>query len=286
LLSAINIAGRMSDEATNSAEVVSGGPSGFVEYEIDIEKILRADLPSVLEMVKMAPLIPSAIKALPIGAKGAYVLYENGLPVYAGKTDTRHGFRDRLLRHASTIQHRHNLDPASMHFRAVRILVFSNFDVEAILINEMRKIDPSALPWNDSGFGSNDPGHNRETQKSANFDKKMPVDIDRPLDIIATGTHPLLQLLIAMKDHLPYTFRYETDLIGKRSAHYRTGHVDQREAGPIEILNDELVTLRSLMLKILAALPAGWRVTVFPDRVILYNETTIYPEALEIIERP
>ena len=276
----------MSEDVTNSAEVVWGGPSGFVEYEIDIEKILRVDLPSVLKMVEMAPLIPSAIKALPIGAKGAYVLYENGLPVYAGKTDTRHGFRDRLLRHASTIQHRHNLDPASMHFRAIRILVFSNFDVEAILINEMRKIDPSALSWNDSGFGSNDPGHNRETQKSANFDKQRPVDIDRPLDMVATGAHPLLPLLIAMKDHLPYTFRYKTDLIGKKSAHYRTGHIDQRDADPIEVLNNEIVTLRFLMRKVLAALPIGWRVTVFPDRVILYKETTIYPEALEIIEMP
>ncbi len=275
----------MNDKETKPAEIALEGPSGFVEYEIDIEKILRADLPSVLELVDMAPLTLSAIKALPVGAKGAYVLYENGYPVYAGKTDTRHGFRDRLLRHASTIRHRHNLDPASIHFRAVRILVFSNFDVEAILINEMRKIDPAALPWNDSGFGSNDPGHNRETQKSAQFDKQRPVDIDRPLDLVAAGTHALLPLLIAMKDHLPYTFRYETDLVGKKSANYRTGHIHQREAVPIEILKNEIVTVRALMLKFLAALPMGWRVTVFPDRVILYNEATSYPEALEVIER-
>lgn len=274
------------ESETPSAEVLTEGPAGFVEYEIDIEKVLRAELPAVLEMGEMALLTSAAINAIPRGAKGAYVLYENGLPVYAGKTDTRHGFRDRLNRHASTIQHRHNLNPDSMCFRAVRILVFSNFDVEAILINEMRKIDPSALPWNDSGFGSNDPGHRRETQKPAEFDRQRPIDIDRPIDILSSGIQPLLSVLISLKDHLPYTFRYETDIIGKKNVHYRVGHTDQREATPIEIGAEEIVTVRSLLSKALAALPFGWRVTIFPDRVILYNEPTTYPEALEVIERP
>lgn len=212
----------------------------------------------------------------------AYVLFEDGIPVYAGKTVTRHGFRDRLGRHAFTIQHRLNLAPATIGFKAIRILVFSNFDVEAILIHALRKADKNALAWNDSGFGSNDPGHNREKQEPAGFDVQRPIDIGRSLGM-AAGTYALLDLLIALKDGLPYVLRYQTDQLPgkKRPEHYRTGHADQRAAGAVMV--NERDSLRAVLEKVLVALPSGWRVTVFPDRVILYAETEHYQYAREYI---
>lgn len=272
----------MTESHTAAANVIEAERLGYVEYEIDIERVLRTDLPGVLDRVPIAPLTAEAVNAIPAGAKGAYVLFENGYPVYAGKTDTRHGFRDRLSRHAFTIQHRHKLDPSTIGFKAIRILVFSNFDVEAILIGALRKADKDALRWNDSGFGSNDPGHNRERQEPAGFDVERPIDIDRTLGI-AAGTYALLELLIMLKDGLPFILRYQTDqLPGKRRPeHYRTGHADQRGAAPVTI--DETDTLRSVLTKALAVLPPGWRVTVFPDRVILYAETEVYPYAREYI---
>lgn len=264
---------------TPAAEVIDEGPTGYVEYEIDIEKVLRADLPTVLAGIPMAPLTAEAVRCIPEFAKGAYVLYENGHPVYAGKTDTRHGFRQRLDRHAYTVQHRHNLDPATLSFKAIRIMVFSNFDVEAILIGELRKGDPDALKWNDSGFGSNDPGHNREAQEPADFDKERPIDIDRPIELFASGAHALFPLFVAMKAWLPYTFRYQTD----KGRGYRVGHADHRDAPPITIAEGEVVTVRSIICKALAVMPEGWRATVFPDRVILYKEARSYPAAIEVI---
>lgn len=272
----------MTESHTAAANIIEADRLGYVEYEIDIERVLRTDLPGVLDRVPVAPLTAEAVNAIPAGAKGAYVLFENGRPVYAGKTDTRHGFRDRLGRHAFTIQHRQNLDPSTIGFKAIRILVFSNFDVEAILIDALRKADESALRWNDSGFGSNDPGHNRERQEPAGFDLERPIDIDRPLGIEA-GTYALLELLVTLKDGLPFTVRYQTDQLPgkKRPEHYRTGHADQRGAAPVAI--DEADTLRSVLKKALGVLPPGWRVTVFPDRVILYAETEVYPYAREYL---
>ena len=272
----------MTESQTQAATIIDVELNGYVEYEIDIEKVLRTELPAVVEAASIAPLTTDGVRLIPPGAKGAYVLFENGHPVYAGKTDTTHGFRQRLGRHAATIQHRHNLDPSAIGFKAIRILVFSNFDVEAILIRAMRKADKTALAWNDSGFGSNDPGHRRETQEPAAFDVQRPINIDIVLGI-APAKYPMLDLLIMLKDNLPYLLRYQTDhLPGKRNPeHYRRGHEDQRDALKIVIGADD--TMRSIMAKLLAGLPDGWQVTIFPDRVILYKEPTRYPHALEFM---
>ncbi|MFC5343562.1 hypothetical protein ACETK8_10020 [Brevundimonas staleyi] len=270
------------DFDTPAAHVQDADLDGYVEYEIDVEKVLRQELPGVVDSAAIAPLTLDAIAALPAKAKGAYVLFEDGHPVYAGKTDTRHGFRSRLAKHHNTIQDRQGLDPARIGFKAVRIMVFSNFDVEAILIKALREKDPTALRWNFSGFGSNDPGHNREAQEPADFDKERPIDIDKlivsPLQGRLVG---VLELLLSLKDQLPYTFRYETDAgANGRPSHHRLGHADHREAAPIQ-LPDQPFTVRQAVQWALEVLPSGWRATIFPDRVILYREATPYPYARE-----
>lgn len=262
---------------------------GYDEFELDVERVLKEQLPAFIDGVTPAPLTRENVLAVPARAKGAYLLLHRGRPVYAGKTDASHGFRNRLERHWSTLQHRVGLDLADMSFKAVRVMVFSNFDVETILIKEMRRRDPQShgLPWNDSGFGSNDPGHNREAQEPAQFDKDWPVDIDRPLDFIQPGTHNVRDLLVKLKEGLPYLLRYETDLIIKgkakpKPAKHGVGHVDQRESS-VEIPPGPITT-RSALTAIVAALPASqWQATIFPDRVILYKEPVDYPFNLSII---
>ena len=272
----------MSVSDTSSADVTATGPTGYVEYEINVEKVLRAELPDVLAAIDVALLTEQAIAALPPKAKGAYVLYEDGFPVYAGKTDTRHGFRDRLSRHFYTIQHRQGFDNSRIGFKAVRIMVFSNFDVEAILIDELQEQDENALSWNNSGFGSNDPGHRREGQEPAAFDVERPINIDRPLPFIDPGPTTVLGLLLTLKDKLPYYFRYQTDLKGKKSLNYRKGHADFRNASPIVVPVGEH-SFRELLLLVLRVLPSGWRVTVFDGRVILYKERKRYTFAKEYL---
>ena len=152
----------------------------------------------------------------------------------------------------------------------------------------MRKGDKNALPWNDSGFGSNDPGHNREAQEPARFYQDYPVDIDRPLDVslFAEERVEVKEALVRLKEHLPYTLRFETDIgTNGKAARHTIGHSDQR--GVYVELPAETVTLRTALQLILNALPAGWRGTVFPDRVILYKETAQWRYALEyLVRRP
>jgi len=256
---------------------------GYDEFELNIENVLRAQLPNFLHNVNAAPLIYSNVQSLPAGAKGAYMLLHCGVPMYAGKTDSRHGFRDRLTRHWYTLQHRQRLRIEDISFKAIRVMVFSNFDVETILIEEMRHQDPAYLRWNDSGFGSNDPGHNREGQEPAEFDMQYPIDIDKPLDVIHADTYNMRDLLVDVKEKLPYLLRYETDETGRRGnkvtyARHTVGHADQR-ATTVNIPRNAL-TMREFLTIVVGALP-GWQSTVFPGRVILYRENQNYQFAIE-----
>ena len=231
----------------------------------------------------MALLSQENVDKLPQGAKGAYMLFHREVPVYAGKTDVRHGFRNRLGRHWYTLQHRRGIDIDDVGFKAVRIMVFSNFDAEAILIQELRRQNPKHLAWNDSGFGSNDPGRNREGQEPAEFDVQFPIDIDKRLGVIPPGSHNLRDLLVSVKTELPYLLRYETDVtskVGKKVtyASYTVGHADQRDA-TVDI-PDGPMTMRGFLTTVINSLP-GWQATVLPSRVILYKEHADYQFALE-----
>ncbi|HVG62099.1 MAG TPA: hypothetical protein VNA24_26280, partial [Hyalangium sp.] len=249
------------------------------------EEILRRGLPAFFASVAPAPLTDANVNAIPERTKGAYMLLLDGHPVYAGKTDTQKGFRDRLGRHFFTVQHRIGLDPARISFKAVRIFVFSSFDVEALLIEETRRSDATALKWNDSGFGSNDPGHNREGQAPANFDKEFPVDIDRPLDFLAPGAAMTVSdALQQLKKGLPYLLRYETDLAAKgKPSRHTVGHAEARAVSMA--VPAAPVTARKVLQAALDALPPGWQATVFPDRLILYREDKSYRHAREILRR-
>ncbi|MGH9915343.1 MAG: hypothetical protein ACRD63_08670, partial [Pyrinomonadaceae bacterium] len=108
------------------------------------------------------------------------------------------------------------------------------------------------------------------------------INIDRQLHLVEPGNHEVLPLLIALKQHLPYDLRYETDLkpgTDDKYISYRKGHVDQRDAPAVQVSDED--TTRTLLSKIMAALPVGWRTTVFPGRVILYKEDLRYRYQME-----
>ena len=251
---------------------------GYGEFEIDIPAVFNQQLPEILEKIPAAPLTLENVLALPEKAQGGYVLMMDGKRVYVGKTDADAGFQSRLRRHWNNVQHRIGLDPGKVTFKAVRIMVFHNFDVENILIKRFAEIDGAPLIWNNSGFGSNDPGHNREVQEPAAFDIQYPIDIDRPIDVGA-GERSVFELLLQLKSSLSYLIRYGTDPAPTqkdphRLAHFKTGHADQRNSR-ITLLRDTM-TMREVMTEIVNSLPSGWLCTVFPDRVILYKEPKQY----------
>lgn len=253
----------------------------YAEFELDIPGVMRAELPKYFDAMPETSLTEENVRGgIPDGAQGAYLLFLKGSLVYIGKTDSKAGFRNRLLRHLNFVHHRRNIDPTDVTFKAVRIFVFSNFDLETMLIEEYTKQREARPVWNYSGFGSNDPGRRREGQDPAVYDLEYPVDIDEEVPFLDPGEHKLLEAVLTLKNSLPYIFRYDTG-----GAHWTKGHQLMRNP-TIQVPKGSMTTRKALRL-ILGALPNGWRATVLPNRVILYpeDEGASYPGQVEVLSK-
>ncbi|GED55697.1 Eco29kI family restriction endonuclease [Brevibacillus agri] len=238
---------------------------GFDEFELDLELAFKRDLPPFIEKVIAAPLTYVNVESIPIKKNGVYLLLQNDTVMYVGKTDSKAGFHSRLTRHATHLQHRKNLDPSSITFKAVAIPVFKNADLESILIQHY------GAPWNFSGFGGNDPGRQRDTQKPADFDISYPIDVDLPIEFIIAGTYSCGELLKRLSANLPYTFRFE-----------KQAHQEELNT-PINVPSDNM-TVRSLLTLVIEHLPKGaWQATILFGRIILYREQRDYPYFQDII---
>ena len=242
---------------------------GFKEFEFDLPEALLTSLVGILDGMEGAPLTPANVVDIP-EAQGVYQLLLDGQVVYIGKTDSDAGLRKRLQRHAFTIDHRANLSTSQVSFKAVRIFVFTAMDLESQLIKHYNKIAP--VQWNNSGFGSNDPGRNRDHTdlKPQGFDALYPIDIDRPVALsFSEPIVPAAVVLATLARELPYTLRVEPAARPKRAP-----HLDVQEA--MVDLQGVQWTTRGVMLAILGALPPGWQATVLAGRIILYKETHEY----------
>jgi len=259
-------------------------PVAYAEFELDLTRALLENLPPILGALPPATLTKAHVLSLPEAAQGVYMLLEDGTPMYIGKTDAAHGFKNRLYRHFLTLSARKNIDLTRVTFKAVRIMVFTTVNVEATLIKHF--LGENKMAWQNSGFGSNDPGHNRENQEPSDFDKLHPVNIDMPLEFIRPEQTSAFELLLRLKENLPYDLRYETDLgSNNKPVKYTRGHIEQREAQVV--VPREGMSLRELLKDVLIpALPTGWVATVFPGRVIFYKEPTTYRYAIEQLKRP
>lgn len=243
----------------------------YTEFEFDLPGALLARLIEVLDGLDTAPLNAENLREVP-EEQGVYQLLLDGRLVYVGKTDAEAGLHKRLTRHARKIMHRVGLDPARVSFKAVRIFVFTAVDLESDLIRHYGGV--RAIDWNGSGFGSNDPGRERDTTKvdPKNYDAKFPIDIDRELAFAIDDDETAASALARLKDALPYTFRYQGS--GGRS---RAPHADF-EGTTLTVLSGPM-TPRSVIRYIVAALPQGWQATALPGYIILYKEERDYPHA-------
>ena len=243
-------------------------PSGYREFEFDLPQALLTHLIQAFDAMEDGSLAREVVEAIPEG-QGVYQLFHERRLVYIGKTDGEAGLRQRLGRHAWTIQHRKNLNPSEVCFKAIRVFVFTAMDLEAQLIGHYRAVGPVA--WNFSGFGSNDPGRERDTTnaKPLGFDARFPVDLDRTIQLDLEPPATAFEALAALRKSLPYTFRFEAASRGSRK-----GHPD------LEATNITLpvapFTTRELLVHIVRTLPPGWQGTLLPGRVILYKEQRDY----------
>lgn len=245
--------------------------AGYTEFEFDLPDALLQHLIKVLDGLEIAPLHVNAVSKVP-EAQGVYQLFLDGELVYIGKTDAEAGLRNRLNRHATKIQHRLNLDPTRVSFRAVRIFVFTAIDLETQLIRHYAR---DGTRWNNRGFGANDPGRRRDRTRVrvTNFDALYPIDPDRPLDLDFSDATNVGQVVTQLKQALPYTFRFETQ--GRRPADILTETGVRIPAG--------VNTARGVLVELVRQLPPGWQATGFLHQLILYEERVDdYPDAVII----
>ena len=245
---------------------------GYVEFEFDLPGALLNQLVQVLENLETEQLNFSTLSKVP-EEQGVYQIFLDQDLVYIGKTDAEAGLNRRLLRHAKKILHRTNLDPARVSFKAVRIFVFTAMDLEADLIRYYGKT--KATSWNGSGFGSNDPGRERDTTSvnPTNYDALHPIDIDRLSGFAIAEGESAASALARLKEALPYTLRYQG-----RGGKSRKPHADL-ETVKLEPLIGP-VSARSALRHVVSALPAGWQATALPGYLILYKEAPReYPRA-------
>lgn len=245
-------------------------PEGFLAFEVDLMDAVMTQLVPQLEEMKPAVLNTKNTSELP-DAQGVYLLIHNNQVKYVGKTDAEAGLRSRLTRHVKKFEQRNNISPAQVSFKAAQILVLTAMDIETRVIRHFE------ADWNGSGFGSNDPGRNRElTDKPGQgFDAQFPINIDLPVSCFAQSKMSVHEALVALKVALPYTLRFELEPGAKGSHAFRTRpHPDLVK--PIVQLKSETPTVREAMTSIVAALPVGWQATYFVSHVILYKEQQQY----------
>lgn len=189
---------------------------GFIAFELDLMGAVMNQLVPTLDAMASAPLSLQNAQALP-DAQGVYLLIYDGEVRYVGKTDAEAGLRTRLARHARKFEQRRNVRPEDVQFKAAQILVLTAMDIES------RVIAHYGSEWNGSGFGSNDPGRERETtnKPEQGFDARFPIDIDTPLDVLEPGQTTVHEALVALKIALPYTLRFELEPGAKGSHSFR-----------------------------------------------------------------
>lgn len=248
---------------------------GYVEFEFDLPEALLAKLVTVLDDVEPAPLLPDVVREVP-EEQGVYQLFlrrQGKLEiVYIGKTDAESGLRDRLSRHAIKILNRVGLDPADVLFKAVRVYVFTAVDLETQLIAHYGGV--ARVNWNGSGFGSNDPGKERDTTtyKPDHFDTQFPIDMSKPIEFALPERGSAALILKTLKRGLTYLLRFETSSRGSR-----LGHADF-ENTPVMIDPAKPKTAESIIAQVVAHLPAGWHATALPSHIIIYkNDNRKFP---------
>jgi len=136
----------------------------------------------------------------------------------------------------------------------------------------------SVVHWNGSGFGSNDPGRERDTTryKSDHFDTRFPLNIERPLDLALPLFGPADAILWALKRTLPYVFRFQG---GRRP------HSDLKDT-VVSLSTFLPMTARAIIKAVVNQLPTGWQAMYLLSHIILYKETKPYPQGYIIARSP
>lgn len=242
-------------------------------FDLNIPRAIHDQLLAEFEQLAVAPLGEATLTGtLRVTRRaGVYGLYRAGTPVYVGKAED---LGKRIDEHRFKLTGRLNVTLGEMAFKCLTVDPnWSAYAPERILITHYK--DQDLCSWNGTGFGIHDPGRNRETTQKPprGFDHQHPIRLDIPCTFVPADRYPVLELLLKMKERLPYLLRFAAD----DSSVSRRGH---REYGGkhVDVPRPNMTPVELLQLIVEALI--GWQATVFPSHVILYQEYREYEHAI------
>ncbi|UED84776.1 GIY-YIG nuclease family protein [Streptomyces profundus] len=228
------------------------------DFKLSITKALGDQLAEELEKLTPAPLTETNIRLLP-PTKGVYQLRRGSKLLYVGKAEVT--LSQRLGKHLRKLSGREGIRLEEITFTALSVDEdFSAVAPEKLLINRFQ--GAGEAPWNENGFGINDPGDKRDTTVFADnhFDQLYPARLDWIIDGLPLGTQNLRTLLKIAKDALPYTFRY---------AYYRKAKENIYEQFEVEISKPQM-TAGDFFQFVSGSLPEPWQIMALPGYVVMY----------------
>jgi len=241
----------------------------FAHFDLDLVSALAEQLVEAFAKLDDGALTMEHIAQVP-AERGVYQLFRNSQLVYVGKAEN---LRSRLTQHRRKITGRHNIDVSEISFKCLTVPKnWTPLAHEETLIKHY-KTKQGICEWNGNGFGPHDPGRERDTTNKPpeGFDSQFPIREEWPCRTIKGGVWNAGELLVEMKEQLPYLLRYDT-----KHDDYKKMNVHVPKAGMAAI---------ELMRLITATLP-GWQSTLFPSHMILYKEKRVYPQGAIIWQQP
>jgi hypothetical protein len=241
----------------------------FAEFDFDLARAVLEQLVEAFHRLPVGQLISTNLIPMPDG-QGVYQLFENNELRYVGKADD---LRGRLMRHEKALSARVGIEFETIRFKALYIHKnWTTWTTETAMIAHFGE---SMLPWNASGYGSNDPGRKRDhTSEAGTFNERHPINLDVPCIGIEAGEFSAFDALIALSRKLPYTLRFERVTTQARGASAREAEEELRATrvtvpeGPMSV--------RDAFLGIVRQLPSGWQATALRGRLLLYREDAEY----------
>lgn len=195
---------------------IENAPDFFDMFQLSITRALRDQLMEHFEDLQPVSLSERFISELGPGG-GVYQLFCEGALVYVGKSD--YDLADRLRTHRKKLASRWAAGRTHALIKDITFkCLYVKEDLSAVapenaLINSLREGSRSkgagAVVWNVNGFGSKDPGKERDTTKYENwhFDIKYPIMLGGSIDLDASHLSPAA-LAKSLKKIVPYNFRF------------------------------------------------------------------------------
>jgi hypothetical protein len=165
------------------------------------------------------------------------------------------------------------IDVETIGFKALYIhRNWTTWTTETAMINFF---GAALLPWNASGYGSNDPGRKRDhTDEHDTFNARYPINVDVPCIGMEAGNFIAFDALKVLSKKTPYTFRYQRVTKGSNGRDAKQAEAELKKTKVV--VPEAPMSVRAMLLAIVEQLSPGWQATALRGRIILYRENAEY----------